>query len=78
MQTARRRGPRRSRLSDDAAAGSMRLWRKVRNHIEKNFDQVGPQFAEEARKMHHGEPRSAASAGRRRPRPRSCATNGSR
>jgi hypothetical protein len=29
--------------------------RKVQNHIEKNFDHVGPQFAEEARKMHYGE-----------------------
>ena len=37
------------------AAEAMRLWRKVQNHIEKNFDHVGPQFAEEARKIHYGE-----------------------
>ena len=37
------------------AAEAMRLWRKVQNHIEKNFDHVGPRFAEEARKIHHGE-----------------------
>jgi hypothetical protein len=37
------------------AAEAMRLWRKVQNHIEKNFDHVGPRFAEEARKIHLGE-----------------------
>jgi GrxC family glutaredoxin len=31
------------------------VWRKVQNHIEKNFDHVGPQFADEARKIHYGE-----------------------
>jgi hypothetical protein len=36
-------------------AEAMRLWRRVQNHIEKNFDHVGPRFAEEARKIHHGE-----------------------
>jgi hypothetical protein len=37
------------------AAEAMRLWRRVQHHIEKNFDHVGPRFAEEARKIHHGE-----------------------
>jgi hypothetical protein len=37
------------------ATDAMRLWRRVQNHIEKNFDHVGPRFAEEARKIHHGE-----------------------
>jgi hypothetical protein len=37
------------------ATEAMRLWRRVQNHIEKNFDHVGPRFAEEARKIHHGE-----------------------
>ena len=37
------------------AAEAMRLWRRVQDHIEKNFDHVGPRFAEEARKIHHGE-----------------------
>jgi hypothetical protein len=38
-----------------SAAEAMRLWRRVQNHIEKNFDHVGARFAEEARKIHHGE-----------------------
>ena len=37
------------------AAEAMRLLRKVRNHVEKNFDHVGERFPEEARKMHYGE-----------------------
>jgi hypothetical protein len=37
------------------AAQALQMWRKVQSHIEKNFDHVGPQFAEEARKIHHGE-----------------------
>jgi hypothetical protein len=46
-----------SRPKVDAAqaAEAVRLWRRVQNHIEKNFDHVGPRFAEEARKIHHGE-----------------------
>jgi len=46
-----------SRPKADAAqvTEAMRLWRRVQNHIEKNFDHVGPRFAEEARKIHHGE-----------------------
>jgi hypothetical protein len=45
----------RPKVDAQQAAEAMRLWRKVQNHIEKNFDHVGPQFAEEARKIHHGE-----------------------
>jgi hypothetical protein len=37
------------------AAEAMRFLRKVRNHVEKNFDHVGERFPEEARKMHYGE-----------------------
>ena len=46
-----------SRPKVDAAqaAEAMRLLRRVQNHIEKNFDHVGPKFAEEARKIHYGE-----------------------
>ncbi len=29
--------------------------RKVREHVEKNFEPVGARFAEEARRIHHGE-----------------------
>jgi hypothetical protein len=45
----------RPKVDAQHAAEAMRLWRKVQNHIEKNFDHVGPQFAEEARKIHLGE-----------------------
>lgn len=34
---------------------AMQVLRKVQSHIEKNFDHVGRNFAEEARKMHYGE-----------------------
>jgi hypothetical protein len=45
----------RPKMDARQAAEAMRLLRKVQHHIEKNFDHVGPQFAEEARKMHYGE-----------------------
>jgi hypothetical protein len=45
----------RPKMDARQAAEAMRLLRKVQNHIEKNFDHVGPRFAEEARKMHYGE-----------------------
>jgi hypothetical protein len=44
-----------AKLNPEHAAAAMRGWRKVQEHIEKNFDHVGPRFAEEARKMHYGE-----------------------
>ena len=44
-----------ARLDPEQAAAALRSLRKVQDHIEKNFDHVGPQFAEEARKMHYGE-----------------------
>jgi hypothetical protein len=44
-----------AKLDPEQAAAAMRGWRKVQEHIEKNFDHVGPRFAEEARKMHYGE-----------------------
>ena len=33
----------------------MRALRGLRRKVEDNFDYVGPQFAEEARKIHYGE-----------------------
>jgi hypothetical protein len=45
----------RPKIDATQAAEAMRLLRRVQDHIEKNFDHVGPQFAEEARKIHHGE-----------------------
>jgi hypothetical protein len=43
------------KLDPERAASAMRALRRVQDHIEKNFDHVGPRFAEEARKMHYGE-----------------------
>ena len=43
------------RVDPERAAAALHSLRKVQDHIEKNFDHVGPQFAEEARKMHYGE-----------------------
>jgi len=43
------------RLDPEQAAAALRSLRTVQDHIENNFDHVGPQFAEEARKMHYGE-----------------------
>ena len=45
----------RPKIDAAQAAAAMQLWRRVQDHIEKNFDHVGPAFAEEARKIHHGE-----------------------
>ena len=45
----------RPKVDAEKAAEAMRLWRRVQSHIEKNFDHVGPKFAEEARKIHYGE-----------------------
>ena len=44
-----------ARVDPEQAAAALRSLRKVQDHIEKNFDHVGPQFAAEARKMHYGE-----------------------
>ncbi len=37
------------------AAQAMQMLAKLQDHVEKNFDYVGPEFAEEARKIHLGE-----------------------
>ena len=37
------------------AAEAMRALRGLRRKVENSFDYVGPQFAEEARKIHYGE-----------------------
>ena len=31
------------------------MMRAVKDHVEKNFDNVGTKFADEARKIHYGE-----------------------
>jgi hypothetical protein len=45
----------RARPEPERAAQAMQQLRQLQDHIEKNFDHVGPRFAEEARKMHYGE-----------------------
>lgn len=45
----------RPKIDPAQAAAAMRTLRKVQEYIEKNFDHVGPRFAEEARKIHYGE-----------------------
>lgn len=43
-------------LTDAQKAGELRrMLRELRQHVEKNCDYVGEQFAEEARKIHYGE-----------------------
>ena len=46
----------RSGKADPARAVQLRQeLKQLRDHVEKNCDYVGGQFAEEARKIHHGE-----------------------
>ena len=52
--------PEQSAAQEAVAAGPMpaqmrAMLQKMRAEVEKNCDYVGPQFAEEARKMHRGE-----------------------
>jgi hypothetical protein len=49
VRSARKQEARKERAVAMATAA------KVREHIKENFDYVGPNFAEEARKMHDGE-----------------------
>ena len=45
----------RPRIDEQRAARILGKWREMQRHIETNFDHVGRQFPEEARKMHYGE-----------------------
>ena len=45
----------RAKIDDKQAAMVRKKWREIQSQIEKNFDHVGRQFPEEARKMHYGE-----------------------
>lgn len=47
--------PSRTKLDPERAAKTIRALREMQDHVEKNFDHVGPRFAEEARKIHYGE-----------------------
>ena len=40
---------------NELVAEAQQVFAKLRNHVEKNCDYVGDQFAEEARKIHYGE-----------------------
>jgi len=48
---------RESRVADERAIAKAALEQlsALRKHVEQNCDYVGPAFAEEARKIHHGE-----------------------
>ena len=39
----------------EQSAKMRRALQDLRQHVEDNFDYVGPEFAEEARKIHYGE-----------------------
>ena len=41
--------------ADPKAAHYMQMLYQMRDHVEKTCDYVGPKFADEARKIHHGE-----------------------
>lgn len=45
----------RSRKTNPSPAQLRRHLKQLRDHVEKNCDYVGGQFAKEARKIHHGE-----------------------
>jgi len=47
--------PRVAKGRPDAEAAILRAAREVRRKVEENCDYVGPDFAEEARKIHYGE-----------------------
>ena len=41
--------------STEAAGQAVRVLREIRRQVEENCEYVGPEFAEEARKIHYGE-----------------------
>ena len=49
------KAPARQPPSPPEMARAMATLRRMRTHIEQNFDHVGPSFPEEARKIHYGE-----------------------
>jgi hypothetical protein len=42
-------------VRDARAAKWLRVAETLRDHVEKNFDYVGPDFPEQARRIHYGE-----------------------
>src|SRR5215475_12124463 len=57
----------RSKDARNERAVAMAMAAKVREHVEKNFDYVGENFADEARKMHVGESEERAIWGEATP-----------
>ena len=47
--------PRKGNRQADEAQKIRHMMQKVSTHVEENFDYVGADFAEEARKIHYGE-----------------------
>ena len=47
--------PTKAAMETEEAGKVRRVLAELRDKIEKDFDHVGPQFAEEARKIHYGE-----------------------
>jgi hypothetical protein len=43
------------RAAHGQAADALQVLRRMRRYVERNFDHVGPRFADEARKIHQGE-----------------------
>ena len=59
---------RRSAPDHVKAAVMMAMLRKMREHVEKNFDNVGERFPEEARRIHYGEAEEREIFGQATPR----------
>ncbi|MEO3427222.1 DUF1178 family protein [Pelagibius sp. CAU 1746] len=56
QQASREAGASAAAMADGEKAGELRrMLRELRDHVEKNCDYVGGNFAEEARKIHYGE-----------------------
>ena len=47
--------PKKANQQTDEARQIRHMMQKVNTHVEENFDYVGADFAEEARKIHYGE-----------------------
>lgn len=55
MAPAVSRGAEAAERAKARAAALVAAMRQAREHVEKNFEHVGERFADEARRIHHGE-----------------------
>jgi hypothetical protein len=55
MAPAVSRGAEAAQRAKAKLGAMMQAMRQVREHVETNFENVGPRFAEEARRIHQGE-----------------------